>query len=77
MNSRNAERIAERRRAVTMLGKLQHGYAKRYAYAAMDAMMRAKLDVWYALREEAAYIIEEGVRMSCAHEAYPAAARAA
>jgi hypothetical protein len=77
MSSYNAQRIADRRRAVAMLQKLQDGYNKRCAFDAADAMRSAKHDVMFALQADAEQIISEGVRMTFAHECWPAHARAA
>lgn len=72
-----AERIADRRRAVAMLERQRQGYTKRHAYAAAAAMRRAMFDTQYALRDDAAYLIEEGMHMSFAHDVYPTPAQVA
>lgn len=67
----SAQWQGERRQAIATMRKLQATSSDRGDYAFADALLFAIVDVQNALRERAAWAIEEGVRMSFVHEQWP------
>lgn len=64
-----SERIEERRLAVAALSRMASRHSQAFRYTQADLMSRANLDVLFALKEDAAYLIEEGVLMALRDEA--------
>lgn len=58
---------AERRQALAALAHMAAAAEARRDYVISDALTQAKCDVWFVLRDRAAWAIEEGVRMSLVH----------
>jgi hypothetical protein len=58
-----AKRIDERRRALAALTRIVSRHDKACKWDLADAMTAAKIDTLRALKEDAAYLIEESVSM--------------
>lgn len=67
----SAQWQGERRQAIATMRELQATASDRGDYAFADALLFAMADVQHALRERAAWVIEEGVRMTFVHEQWP------